>query len=40
MSQDITSDLSFFTLNKLDVGFHSILSERLCEFIVNVRVGM
>ena len=40
MSENITSDISFFTLNKLDVGFHSILGECLCEFIVNVRVGM
>jgi hypothetical protein len=40
MSQDITSDLSLFTLNELDVGLHSILGECLCEFIINVRVGM
>ena len=38
MGEDVTSDLSFFTLNQLDVGFHTLGRECFGKFVVDVSV--
>jgi len=40
MGEHITSDLSFFTLNQLDVCFHTVCREGLGKLVVDVRVRM
>jgi hypothetical protein len=40
MCQNVTADVSLFSLDELHVGLHSFLGEGSGEFVVDVRVGV
>lgn len=40
MSEDVTSDLSFFTLDEFDICLHPLFGECSGEFVIDVGVRM
>jgi hypothetical protein len=40
VGEDVRPEFPLFTLNKLNVGFHTCLGKILCEEVRDVRIGV